>query len=66
MSNPLLESDFEDICLNEIDSNYMDFNSYINSNPNFNYKQFYDDLGYHKWERVISEENVDDEECKER
>ena len=38
MSNPLLESDFEEICLNDIDSNYMDYNSYINSNPNFNFK----------------------------
>ena len=36
------------------------------SNGNFNYKKYYEDLGFHKWERVISEENIDDEECKER
>lgn len=30
-----------------------------------NYPKFYDDLAMRKWERVISEENVDDEECKE-
>lgn len=66
MSYPQQESDFEELYLNDIDSNYMDYNSYVNSNPNFNFKQFYEDLGFHKWERVISEENVDDEECKER
>lgn len=32
---------------------------------NINYPKFYEDLGLRKWERVISEENVDDEECKE-
>jgi N-acetylneuraminic acid mutarotase len=32
---------------------------------NINYQQFYDDFHVRKWERVISEENVDDEECKE-
>jgi hypothetical protein len=29
------------------------------------FPKFYDDLAMRKWERVISEENVDDEECKE-
>ena len=31
-----------------------------------NYHKFYEELGVRKWERVISEENIDDEECKER
>ena len=36
-------------------------------NPsNFNYKKYYEDVVLHKWERVISEENIDDEECRER
>lgn len=36
-------------------------------NPsNFHYKKYYEDLLLHKWERVISEENIEDEECRER
>tara|TARA_B110000285_G_C15108779_1_gene609725 strand:- start:1769 stop:2086 length:318 start_codon:yes stop_codon:yes gene_type:complete len=30
-----------------------------------NFPKYYEDLSLRKWERVISEENVDDEECKE-
>lgn len=47
--------------MNDIDSNYVEFNQ----NVQINFQRFYDDLGSKKWERVISEENVDDEECKE-
>ena len=53
-------SEFEDI-YNELESNYVEHSSTLN----INYQQFYEDLHVKKWERVISEENVDDEECKE-
>ena len=56
----LEDSEFEDL-YNEIESNYVELNTTVN----INYVKFYEDLQLRKWERVISEENVDDEECKE-
>ena len=67
INNYQQESDLEDL-YNDLDSNYnfnQDYNTYMN-NSNFNYKKYYEDLLLHKWERVISEENIDDEECRER
>jgi len=51
---------------NDLDSdyNYIEY-PYPSSNLNINYPKFYDDLQTKKWERVISEENVDDDECRE-
>lgn len=47
-----------------MDSNY-NYVEYPYNQININYPKFYEDLSLRKWERVISEENVDDEECKE-
>lgn len=60
----LQESEFEDLYQNDLDSNYNEYNSHLNQT--FNYPQFYQDVNFHKWERVISEENIEDEECKEQ
>lgn len=67
INNYQQESDFEDL-YNDLESNYnfnQDYNTYMNPS-NFNYKKYYEDVVLHKWERVISEENIDDEECRER
>jgi hypothetical protein len=56
-----MESDYE-IISDESDYNYVE---YQGSQININYKRFYEDLNLRKWERVISEENIEDEECKE-
>jgi len=49
-----------------LESNY-DYYEYQHpgSNVNINYPKFYEDLPLKKWDRVISEENVDDDECQE-
>ena len=61
------ESDFEDLYQDyESLYNYVDSPYNFGANHHLNYPKFYDDLMVRKWERVISEENVDDEECKER
>ena len=66
-SSQHLDSDFEDL-YQDVDSNYnyleYQYNAY-GQHYNLNYPKYYDDLSVRKWERVISEENVDDEECKE-
>jgi hypothetical protein len=46
--------------------NYVESPYNYGANHNLHYPKFYEDLMVRKWERVISEENVDEEECKER
>ena len=59
------ESDFEDM-YQDFESNYDYYEyEYRGSNVNINYPKFYEDLPLKKWDRVISEENVDDDECQE-
>ena len=63
------ESEFDDL-YQDLDSsyNYIEYPSNFNYHPNhrnINFSKFYEDLMVRKWERVQSEENVDDEECKE-
>ena len=63
-SNLGMQSEFEDLYQNDLDSNYNEYNQHVNQT--FNYPHFYERVENMKWERVLSEENVDDEECKER
>lgn len=62
--NPLeqsLSDQHDDLFAVDMDSSYVE----CASNVALNFKRYYEDLALRKWERVISEENVDDEECKE-
>ena len=38
----------------------------LSNHNNIDYKKFYEELNLNKWERVLSEENINEEECKER
>ena len=63
-SNLGMQDEFEDLYQNDLDSNYNEYNAHLSQT--FDYPVYYQQCQKEKWERVISEENIDDEECKER